>query len=86
MNLREAIARWICPELGKRGDRYWYLWHQIDSSHKYLSAEFPDVGDTLKRLLEVDRDHWRDLEEPATGKLPTEIGRFREMLRRRAAL
>ncbi len=84
MTIRERIARWLCPELGKKADRYWFLCVQIDDSHQWLSA-YPDVRDTLARLLELDRDHWRTLDEPATGKLPSEIWRFRELLTARHA-
>jgi hypothetical protein len=82
MSFRETIARWICPSLAMQADRYHYLWHQTDDCHRWL-AEFPDASDVSQWLKERDYDHWRKLEEPATGKLPYDIGKFREALRAR---
>jgi hypothetical protein len=82
MSLRETIARWICPSLGKQADRFHYLWHQADDCHRWLS-EFPDASDAALWLKERDRDHWRKLDEPATGKLPSDLQYFRDFLRAR---
>lgn len=79
MSIRTKIARWLSPELARSADRYFFLRTQVDDSHQWLSA-YPDVRDTLQRLLELDRDHWRRLDEPASGTLPSEIWRFREIL------
>lgn len=82
MSLREKIARLIAPNLGRQADRFHYLWHQTDDCHRWLS-EFSDVATAMQWLKERDRDHWRRLEEPATGNLPSNIGDFREYLRAR---
>jgi hypothetical protein len=83
MRVSEQFARWICPDLGERADRYWFLASEIEFCHRWL-CEFPDVDLTLQRLREIDRDHWRTLGTPSTGKLPYSIGAFRELLRDRA--
>jgi len=85
MRVSEKFARWICPDLGNRADRYWVLSSEIQLCHRWL-GEFPEVDLTLQRLNEIDRDHWRELGTPSTGKLPYRIEEFREMLRRRASI
>lgn len=82
MTFREKIARWISPSLARQADKFHYLWHQADDCHRWLS-EFTDVALAAQWLKERDRDHWRALEEPATGKLPSSIIEFREFLRSR---
>lgn len=82
MNFRETFARWICPDLARQADRYHYLWHQTDDCHRWLS-EFPEASIVAQWLKERDHDHWRKLEDPATGKLPCGISNFREFLRSR---
>lgn len=80
MSFRESIARWISPNLARQADRFHYLWHQADDCHRWLS-EFQDVSYAMQWLKERDRDHWREIDTPASGKLPSNIVNFREFLR-----
>lgn len=84
--IRTAIARWLAPELAKDADRYHRLVGQMRNDYWWLGAEFPDASETIRFFLDGDRNHYRALGEPAIGDLPSDIGDFREHLRRRAAL
>lgn len=84
MTIRETLARWLCPELGRKADKHHYLWHRIDESMWWLSA-YPEISAAMQRLIELDRDHWRGLDEPATGVMPHQIHDFRSMLEQRMA-
>lgn len=83
--LTEAIARWLCPALAEKADRYESLTARMGSDYWWL-GEFPDASDTIRHYLDSDHNRWRALGEPARGSLPDDISAFREHLRRRAAL
>lgn len=84
MITRETIARWLFPNIAKNAARYCRMRDQIRTEIWWLS-EFPDVRDTLQRLLDADRNHWRRPGEPHQGDFPDGISEFREMLRARAS-
>lgn len=84
MITRETIARWLFPDIAKNAARYVTMRNQINIEIWWL-AEFPDVRDTLQRLLDADRNHWCQMDEPHQGELPDGISEFREMLRARAS-
>jgi hypothetical protein len=84
MTIRDTIAATLSPSMDGEARRYRYLHNQIKTEIWWL-AEFPDVRDTLQRLLDTDRNYWRGAEEPYYGDLPYSIVDFREMLRGRNA-
>lgn len=84
VTIRERIARWISPDLGKRADRYRYLITEIQYCARWL-AEFEDVSKVLLHLQEEDVDYWRPPGTPGVATMPREISAFREMLRRSAS-
>jgi len=84
MITRETIARWLAPKMAREADRYNRMFGQMITEIWWLT-EFPDVCDTLQRLLDADRNHWRQMDEQHQGELPDGISEFREMLRARAS-
>jgi hypothetical protein len=84
MTIRDTIAEILSPSMAREAMRYRYMRDQIKTEIWWL-AEFPDVRDTLQRLLDIDRNFWRAADEPYSGDLPSSIVDFREMLRRRSS-
>lgn len=80
--LRTWLARRLDPDTAHDAERYWYLWHQLDDAHKWLSYEFNEVGDVLLWLKMKDQDHWRSIGTPGRNPWPSGISDFRERLRR----
>lgn len=77
-----VIARKLAPEMDREARRYRYLELQIDDACIWLD-DLPDARDVARWLRERDTDHWRAIDEPASGKLPSDIYDLREHMRRR---
>jgi len=80
--MRETIARWLCPQLAEKADRYTSLIGRMHYDYWWL-GEFPDATDTIQHYLDSEHNRWRSIGEPARGSLPDDIDGFREHLRRR---
>ena len=81
--MRRWFAKILCPDMAEKADRYDRIVSWTYSDMQWLAPEFPDAFDAMKRVLEIDRDYWRKINEPARNTLPSDISEFREMLRRR---
>lgn len=77
--LREAIAKWPCPDLELAQHRYHILMQNVGENRAWLS-EFPDVFDSMSRLLMIERRSWDAATKP---EYPASMWDFRENLRRR---
>lgn len=86
MSIKQHLARWLDPETARDAEKYWYLWHQLDDAHKWLSYEFKEVGDVLLWLKMNEQDHWRPLGTPARSPWPSRIDDFRERMRAQKAV
>lgn len=84
MKLSERIARWLCPDMARNADRYFYLRVVVlDDAKNWLYSHCPEGSLVAQWSIERDADHWRELGHPATGRLPSNISDFREYLKRR---
>lgn len=81
--MREAIAKWLAPELARKAEMHDWLVSEISYEARWL-GEFRFVSRTLDRLLSIKADHFRPLGNPARGKEESEISRYRDVLRREA--
>lgn len=82
MNMKERIARWLCPEMARKADRYFYLRVVVlDDAKNWLYGHCPEGSLVAQWAIERDDDHWRGLGEFPSGKLPDDISRFREYLK-----
>lgn len=87
MKLTERIARWLCPDMARKADRYFYLRVVVlDDAKNWLYGHCPEGSLVAQWAIERDTDHWRELGHPATGRLPDDISRFREHLKRLALI
>lgn len=80
MKMSESIARWICPDLGRRADYGDWLISEISYEARWLS-EFPFVARTLDRMLDKMYDWFRPVGVEAKCKEPDAIWNYRELLR-----
>lgn len=89
MTIRESLARWICPDLGKRADDGFRLRTEISVCKDWLGHDFPMVQVVLDRITISAVNYTRALDEPSLsqnypnlgGIWPWEIYSFREKLR-----
>lgn len=84
MTFRDKIAAMISPNMDMEAQRYRKLREQIKTEIWWLS-EFQDARETLQRLIDADRNYWRSSSDPYQGDIPSDISKFREMLRQRSA-
>lgn len=88
MSIREALARWICPELGKNADRWWRALVDIQELKQWVGHDFPMIEVALDRLTIGVHNYSRSLNEkslrqeyPRLGGLwPEAIYPWREKL------
>ncbi len=80
--MRDAIARWLSPELARKADERDWLVSEISHNARWLS-EFKFVSRTLDRILDLLHDNF----PPGDLKVcfePADISAYRELLRREA--
>lgn len=82
--MRETVARWLCPQLAEKADRYTSLIGRMSDNYWWL-GEFPDAQDTVRHYLDSEHNRWRSIGLPPRGNLPDDINGFREHLRRQSA-
>lgn len=75
--LKRKIAIWLCPELYRDSNRLYALKQDILACRQWL-GEFPEIRDSMQRLLDLDRAVYGDGKATASG-----ISEFREQLRKR---
>lgn len=87
IRIRKWLARRLDPEVQRTEDRLDKILSALSYERHWFSPEFPDVRETMERILESDRAYNRRLDEPAViPTVPTDVSGFREHLRRRTAL
>jgi hypothetical protein len=81
MNIKEHIARRLCPSLTQKADRYDHLITHLRDDIWWL-GEFPEIQGAMWRIVAMDADTWRPLGTPPIAKQSLNINDYRERLRR----
>lgn len=82
MSIRDAIARHLYPTAFKNEQAYQRLKAEAIDAYHWLNG-YPDAADTLRWLLDNDRNRNRGLNDKAVGDFPSRIDGFRAHLERR---
>jgi hypothetical protein len=88
MTAREAMARWLSPDLGQDAERWRRILSGVEEMKRYVGHDFPIVEVVLDRLVIDARNASRSLDEKPIvqicgnlgGSWPSEIYSFREKL------